>query len=171
MSYTNLGANDLPPAEVFHSCKGSNDCKAQGGCGFVHSTTPGGSCGGSVATGPKSAPGDNKCNNLGGCAVPISASQLFPALSGEDQQYDMQLFKFNLEDNSFTAIDYTYPKGQQAPTKEQSDHVLMPYKEGDAVYNIAWQAYCNANGLLDENGHPKPEHKPNDIRLALPPST
>ncbi|WP_017217682.1 ferritin-like domain-containing protein [Pseudoalteromonas sp. NJ631] len=171
MSYTNIGSDDLPPPEVYHSCKGSNDCKAQGGCGFVHSTTPGGSCGGSVSTGPKSAPADNKCNNLGGCAVPISASQLFPKLSGEDQEYDMQLFKFNLKDNSFSAIDYTYPKGQQAPTDQSADHVLMPYKQGDAVYNIAWQAYCNANGLLNEDGEPKEKPKPSDIRLALPPST
>ncbi len=169
MSYTNIGSDDLPPPEVYHSCKGSNDCKAQGGCGFVHSTTPGGSCGGSVSTGPKSAPADNKCNNLGGCAVPISASQLFPKLS--DEEYDMQLFKFNLKDNSFSAIDYTYPKGQQAPTDQSTDHVLMPYKQGDAVYDIAWQAYCNANGLLNEDGEPKEKPKPSDIRLALPPST
>ncbi|USE71954.1 hypothetical protein CTT31_23060 [Pseudoalteromonas maricaloris] len=169
MSYTNIGSDDLPPPEVYHSCKGSNDCKAQGGCGFVHSTTPGGSCGGSVSTGPKSAPADNKCNNLGGCAVPISASQLFPKLS--DEEYDMQLFKFNLKDNSFSAIDYTYPKGQQTPTVQSTDHVLMPYKKGDAVYDIAWQAYCNANGLLNEDGEPKEKPKPSDIRLALPPST
>ncbi|QUI61587.1 hypothetical protein GSF04_03455 [Pseudoalteromonas sp. A22] len=169
MSYTNIGSDDLPPPEVYHSCKGSNDCKAQGGCGFVHSTTPGGSCGGSVSTGPKSAPADNKCNNLGGCAVPISASQLFPKLS--DEEYDMQLFKFNLKDNSFSAIDYTYPKGQQTPTDQSTDHVLMPYKKGDAVYDIAWQAYCNANGLLNEDDEPKEKPKPSDIRLALPPST
>nr|MDC2854724.1 hypothetical protein [Ningiella sp. W23] len=119
MSYTNIGTNDLPPPEVYHSCKGSNDCKAQGGCGFVHSTTPGGSCGGSVSSGPKSAPADNKCNNLGGCAVPISASQLFPELSGDDQEYDMQLFKFNLKDNSFSAIDYTDPKAKPLPRISQ----------------------------------------------------
>ncbi|ASD69615.1 ferritin-like domain-containing protein [Pseudoalteromonas piscicida] len=171
MSYTNIGSDDLPPPEVYHSCKGSNDCKAQGGCGFVHSTTPGGSCGGSVSTGPKSAPADNKCNNLGGCAVPISASQLFPKLSGEDKKCFMQLFKFNLKDNSFSAIDYTYPKDQEVQTDEPTDHVLMPYETGDAVYNIAWQAYCNANGLLNEEGKPKEKPKPSDIRLALPPST
>ncbi|TMP67824.1 hypothetical protein CWB76_16250 [Pseudoalteromonas sp. S1609] len=171
MSYNNIGTNDLPPPEVYHSCKGSNDCKAQGGCGFVHSTTPGGSCGGSVSSGPKSAPADNKCNNLGGCAVPISASQLFPKLSGDDQEYDMQLFKFNLKDNSFSAIDYTYPKSQAALSDKSDECVLMPYKNGDAVYNIAWQAYSNANGLLDDNGKPPEQPMPSDIRLALPPST
>ena len=175
MSYTNIGSDDLPPPEVYHSCKGSNDCKAQGGCGFVHSTTAGGSCGGSVAKGPKSAPADNKCNNLGGCAVPISASQLFPELA--DGEYKMQLFKFDLKNkNSFSAIDYTYPKsddpckGKQAPEK-QDEHVLMPYEKGDGVYNIAWQAYCNANGLWDADGNPKEQPTPSDIRLALPPST
>jgi hypothetical protein len=47
----------------------------------------------------------------------------------------------------------------------------MPYKKGDAVYNIAWQAYSNANGLLDDNGKPPEQPMPSDIRLALPPST
>ncbi|KAF7771914.1 hypothetical protein PCIT_a1879 [Pseudoalteromonas citrea] len=171
MSYTNIGTDDLPPPEVYHSCKGSNDCKAQGGCGFVHSTTSGGSCSGSISAGKKSAPADNKCNNLGGCAVPISASQLFPELSCDDQKYDMQLFKFDLKDNSFSEIDYTYPKGQTAPPEDPTVPVSMPYEVGDAVYNIAWQAYSNANGLLDEDGKPPKQPTPSDIRLALPPST
>ena len=47
----------------------------------------------------------------------------------------------------------------------------MPYEKGDGVYNIAWQAYCNANGLLDSDGNPKEKPAPSDIRLALPPST
>ncbi len=34
-----------------------------------------------------SAPSDNKCSGFGGCAVPISASQVFPA-TGQMQLYD-----------------------------------------------------------------------------------
>ena len=36
-----------------------------------------------------SAPGDNKCATFGGCAVPISASQLFPK-SGTMDLFDVQ---------------------------------------------------------------------------------
>ncbi|KZN38157.1 hypothetical protein N474_01205 [Pseudoalteromonas luteoviolacea CPMOR-2] len=174
MSYTSEDTG-LPPAQVYHSCKGSNDCKAQGGCGFVHSTTSGGSCGSSGAKGIKSAPADNKCNNLGGCAVPISASQLFPSLPADDSDgYKMQLFRFYGKDNNFEAISYVTPDEKPLPqdcsTAEQT--TPMPYKEGDAVYKIAWQAYCNANGLVDlQNGNIPEPPAADDIRLALPPST
>ncbi|MCF2906958.1 ferritin-like protein [Pseudoalteromonas sp. DL2-H2.2] len=171
MSYTedNVG---LPPAQVFHSCKGSNDCKAQGGCGFVHSTTPGGSCGSSSATGIKSAPADNKCNNLGGCAVPISASQLFP--SQPEEHPKMQLFSFYGKENHFKPISYATPdkRDSQQGCASSDETTPMPYKEGDAVYKIAWQAYCNANGLVDKQTGTIPEPpEVDDIRLALPPST
>ncbi len=33
--------------QVFHTCKGSNTCAAEGGCGFVQNVNGGGSCGGS----------------------------------------------------------------------------------------------------------------------------
>ncbi|WP_125781129.1 ferritin-like domain-containing protein [Pseudoalteromonas rubra] len=174
MSYTsdNVG---LPPAQVFHSCKGSNDCKAQGGCGFVHSTTPGGSCGASGAKGIKSAPADNKCNNLGGCAVPISASQLFPSLPADDSDgYKMQLFSFYGKENHFKPISYITPDSgdSQLDCASPDETTPMPYQEGDAVYKIAWQAYCNANGLADLSTGEIPEPpKADDIRLALPPST
>lgn len=174
MSYTADNV-ELPPAQVYHSCKGSNDCKAQGGCGFVHSTTPGGSCGATGAKGIKSAPADNKCNNLGGCAVPISASQLFPSLPADDSDgYKMQLFSFHGKDNQFTAISYITPeKGSQATTFSTPDQpVPMPYAEGDAVYKIAWQAYCNAHDLVNkQTGEIPAPPVANDIRLALPPST
>ncbi|AZZ96036.1 ferritin-like domain-containing protein [Pseudoalteromonas sp. R3] len=173
MSYRSEDAG-LPPAQVFHSCKGSNDCKAQGGCGFVHSTTPGGSCGASGAKGIKSAPADNKCNNLGGCAVPISASQLFPSLPADDSDgYKMQLFSFD-EDNNFTPISYVTPDGGDPQLDcDSSDKTMpMPYKEGDAVYKIAWQAYCNANNLVNkQTGEIPAPPEVDDIRLALPPST
>src|ERR1051326_1550067 len=81
--------------EVFHSCRGSNTCKAEGGCGFVQVQGESAQCGHKVLldhlnpTRPLqgqlqgsgklySAPSDNKCASFGGCAVPISASQLYP---------------------------------------------------------------------------------------------
>ncbi|AEV37862.1 hypothetical protein PSE_3356 [Pseudovibrio sp. FO-BEG1] len=135
---------------AYHSCKGSNECKTQGGCGFVQSASGGGSCGGSVAKGLKSAPADNKCGGFGGCAVPISASQLYP--KQDDDCYEMQLYKFG-----------PAPEHTSEPLKQH-----LPYSEGDAVYDIAWKAYCHAKGL-DPDVHKAP--KANDLRLAMPPST
>lgn len=139
-----VGNNDCALTPIYHSCRGSNDCKGMGGCGFVQLSTGGGSCGGassgcstaaaapSAATGvaktaatcgaptpqkptggncsavrmrtlgglcggptptptptPSScgtptpsvtytAPSDNICKSFGGCAVPISACQVYP---------------------------------------------------------------------------------------------
>ena len=107
-------------------------------------------CGGPKPPGPTpdsptlySAPGDNKCSQLGGCAVPISASQLFPE-AGMMQAY-----------NLFSGT----PK--QIGT--------LPFNVGDSVYDIAWQAYTLA---LQDQGVPLPQ-KPvaSTLRVALPPST
>ena len=100
--------------EVFHSCRGSNTCKAEGGCGFVQVQGQSAQCGhkvllehlqptrplqGQVQAGGVlySAPSDNKCASFGGCAVPISASQLYPIpnASEPDQPFGtMELFNF-----------------------------------------------------------------------------
>ena len=50
---------------AYHSCKGSNECKTQGGCGFVQNASGGANCSGTVTKGIKSAPADNKCGSLG----------------------------------------------------------------------------------------------------------
>jgi hypothetical protein len=135
-----VGNNDCAQTPIFHSCRGSNDCKGMGGCGFVQLSTGGGSCGGassgcgtavaapvaataapqnplklagnncsavqmrtqgglcggptptptptpSSCGGPTptptpsvayTAPSDNICKAFGGCAVPISACQVYP---------------------------------------------------------------------------------------------
>ncbi len=154
------GGNDCAHVVTYHSCKGSNACKAQGGCGFVQSASGGGSCGGHAAKGVKSAPADNLCGGFGGCAVPISASQLFPKLS--DDCYQMQLYEYgSAPDFKATKIPYC-----EDPVERTQCSDTMPYEPGDAVYEIAWKAFCQAKGL--SNCDP-PE--PNDIRLALPPST
>jgi hypothetical protein len=134
---------------VYHSCKGSNDCRAQGGCGFAHLDSGGGLCG-APSPGEKgkfSAPSDNKCQSFGGCAVPISASQLFPATG------TMKLYDFG-----------------PAP----AHHVLplaatLGFELGEAVYDKAWQAYSAVMKARGQDAGPVPA--PTDLRLALPPST
>lgn len=144
---------------IFHSCKGSNGCKTQGGCGFVQSTKGGGSCSQSTpanntdsSTTLMSAPANNKCGGLGGCAVPISASQLYPEPSAGDRQI-MQVYNYGPE-----------PQFSSAPIGE------IHYKTGDPVYEIAWKAYAK---VMEQRGTPVSNTRPNDsdIRLAMPPST
>jgi len=153
---------------VYHSCRGSNACQAQGGCGFAQidkvvkqendplltATADRGShnlCGKPPGPAPSgtlySSPGDNRCKTYGGCAVPISASQLFPA-SGT-----MTLYAFD-----------------EAPP--HTEHLLnknINFKQGDSVYDTAWAAYSNVMAARHKNPGYKPQA--NDLRLALPPST
>lgn len=162
---------------TYHSCKGSNECKTQGGCGFVQSASGGGSCSSSAAKGLKSAPADNLCGGFGGCAVPISASQLFP--HQDDNDYRMQLYTFGPAP-AFTAEKIRWPelkaRDMLPPVVNYAD--AMPYQPGEAVYDVAWRAYCEAKGLIQvtKNIHgdkieiPEPP-QPSDIRLAMPPST
>ncbi len=150
---------------IYHTCIGSNECRTEGGCGFVQSTQGGGSCGGSGcgskalrAAAPATpttkdtttygAPADNKCRAFGGCAVPISASQMYP-----DPKGPMQFYDFDKKDGEWTSVpieEYTYTKGQ-------------------LVHDVAWDAYTAVLKNRKEPVPPKPE--PNDIRLAFPPST
>lgn len=165
--------------EVYHTCKGSNTCRAEGGCGFVQTVTGGSNCSASatiLATKEKvntnlvasaenkagggcgapvfySAPSDNKCGGLGGCAVPISASQMFPAPDPKTGN-NMELFDFEKGPDGY---------------KSESMQETIPYNEGELVHDIAWAAYCK---VLEYRKQPIPE-KPvvSQIRLALPPST
>jgi ferritin-like protein len=188
LDWSNGGKNDCAQVAIFHSCKGSNNCHAQGGCGFVQVTTGGGNCSGSGAPAPKSgagagscggggncgtvltvrkfgggcgwpppppstfysAPSDNKCSTLGGCAVPISASQLYPT------EGMMQIFSFDQDPPDTGPIT--------------SDPICrMRYKIGDPVHDIAYKAFAEAMAYRQMPAEPKP--KPNDLRLAFPPST
>ncbi|MFD0200211.1 MULTISPECIES: ferritin-like domain-containing protein [Saccharothrix] len=145
--------NDCAALPVYHSCRGSNACKAEGGCGFVQVDGGKGLCGfvlvnaKTAGDGEKlySAPGDNQCATFGGCAVPISASQIFPT-TGTMQLYDFE--------------DGTY-----APEKLGT----IPFERGETVYEVAYRAY---KIVMDHRGLPVPEEpKPNNVRLAFPPST
>ncbi|NUT50657.1 MAG: hypothetical protein HOV94_25610 [Saccharothrix sp.] len=153
--------NHCAPVEIFHSCRGSNACKAEGGCGFVQKTSGGGSCGFALVhakivdpdtdQGDKkdlySAPGDNKCATFGGCAVPISASQVFPTHG------TMQLYDFVGPDNTPEAI------------KDKT----IEFSEGETVYDVAYRAY---EIVMKHRGlEPPDKPQPNSMRIAFPPST
>jgi hypothetical protein len=151
---------------VYHTCRGSNGCEATGGCGFAQLDTGGGSCGHAVKTaplqaqnlcgGPKpsgptglySAPADNKCRTFGGCAVPISASQLYPGAG------TMALYDFGPE-----------PQHKSIPLTNQT----ISFALGDNVYVTAWEAYSKVMESRGQQAGDPPA--PTDLRLALPPST
>jgi hypothetical protein len=158
---------DLPDVAVFHSCRGSNTCKAEGGCGFVQQV---GSqtiiCGFKVMAEDLqdplrkeviiySAPSDNACAAFGGCAVPISDSQLYPPPDPNNLKNPGKM-----ELNDFPPPDFK-------PTKLDE---RFQYSYGDKVYDIAWNAYIEvlkSRGVTDLP--PKPA--PDPLRLAFPPST
>ncbi len=162
--------NSCAPVEVFHTCRGSNDCKAEGGCGFVqivgetHTL-----CGSKVMAEnlPKSipqlqgtmilysAPSDNVCASTGGCAIPISASQLYPlpdSTKPDQKMGTMEVYDF--EGPSYTPVRLNN----------------IRYNEGDKVWDVAWNAYIE---VLQHRGAPVPDKptKDSDLRLAFPPST
>ncbi|UVS79467.1 Ferritin-like protein [Actinokineospora sp. UTMC 2448] len=152
-------SNDCAAVPVYHSCRGSNACKAEGGCGFVQNDKGGGSCGFGLVKAKivddtadddaeevrYSAPGDNRCGGFGGCAVPISASQIFPKTG------TMQLYDFEGKENKPTKLDKT-----------------IPFKRGETVYEVAYRAYKE---VMKHRGQAVPEEpKPNNVRLAFPPS-
>jgi len=141
--------------KVYHSCKGSNGCKTEGGCGFVHSNTGCGTCG--LASGSLwSAPANNQCRGLGGCAVPISASQLFPV---NKINYTMMLYNFG------HAPDFI-PK--PLDTINGSPNF---YTEGDSVDLIAWKAYVEVMKVRFPDVPAPEKPKVSKLRLAFPPST
>jgi hypothetical protein len=165
LDFDGAGDNGCAFVGVFHSCRGSNTCHAQGGCGFVQATTGGGSgCGSAVlmrtykglcpsptpaATKLYSAPSDNKCATFGGCAVPISASQIFPG-KGTMQLYDFIAGRpGNWSSDPFTTI---------------------PYSAGEKVHDVAYRAYA---AVMEHRGKTVPADPPapNALRLAFPPST
>ncbi|MBC8054722.1 MAG: hypothetical protein H7Y13_16820 [Sphingobacteriaceae bacterium] len=152
--------------EVYHNCRGSNTCKAEGGCGFVQQVGQSKSCGGSLKAvqagcglpAPAySAPGDNMCKSFGGCAVPISASQIFPDFTNTSGQQNVGSMELN-----------DFPAPRHATTKIPGQII---FKSGDFVHDIAWEAYKRVIESRDPNA-PEPVKPPtSDIRLAFPPST
>lgn len=163
------GTNDCAAVEVFHACRGSNNCRAQGGCGFVQPTKGGGQCG-STALAAKnlcgnpvsgdlfSAPSDNRCGGFGGCATPISASQIFPTFKDSKgdpaTQGTMQLFDF------------------PPPDHRSTTGATMPFESGEKVHDVAYKAFLTVVASRTDPPTPPPTPPPpNTLRLVFPPST
>ena len=103
-----------------------------------------------------SAPGDNKCAGFGGCAVPISASQLYPKNKDGTAKGTMEVFDFVPDQTGFDGW-----KSVSIGT--------MPFGEGDRVAKIAYDAFAM---VMKHRGQPVPaEPAPSTIRLVFPPST
>ncbi|MEJ5056076.1 ferritin-like domain-containing protein [Sphingobacterium sp. MYb382] len=141
---------------VYHSCKGSNSCKSEGGCGYVQAYEGGANCG--ASSGGKAAqplhvsvPGSNNCATTGGCAVPISALQMLPEPS--------QLVLVNLT-NKVQMMKYKDDKG---------DEHVFNYEKGELVYDVAWKVYAHRYNAKFGKVPNKPET--NILRLVFPPST
>ncbi|SFD15363.1 Ferritin-like [Chitinophaga sp. CF118] len=167
--------NNCASAEVYHNCKGSNSCKAEGGCGFVQLVGESKSCSQSVrlvqgvgADGvqagcglpapPYSAPADNMCKSFGGCAVPISASQIYPPFT--DQQG---------KPATVGAMELNDFEGPKHSTTKLPGRVIFEY--GDLVYDVAWDAYTKVLQSRNPDAPEPVKPQPSDIRLAFPPST
>jgi hypothetical protein len=167
--------NTCASAEIYHNCRGSNSCKAQGGCGFVQQVGQSKSCGSSVMSlktvenlcgGPVpkpttstvySAPADNICKSFGGCAVPISASQIYPVISTDADNKPVTSGIMELND----FVGRTYER-KQLPGN-------LDFKTGDMVYDTAWEAFTKVLESRKVDVPAKP--KTSDIRLVFPPST
>jgi hypothetical protein len=164
LDFDGTGDNACAAVEIFHTCRGSNLCQAQGGCGFVQPVGGGGNCGaavvvrsfGGVCGQPPqklySAPSDNKCGGFGGCAVPISASQVFPGAG------QMQLFDYVQDDkgkDGWMSVPFGEP---------------MVYDRGEKVHDVAYRAY---QAVMAHRGKSVPADPPDpdNLRLVFPPST
>lgn len=171
--------NHCASAEIYHNCRGSNSCKGEGGCGFVQQVGESKSCGSSVMSlknagplcgGPKppqpmySAPSDNLCASFGGCAVPISASQIYPVIS---QTGGRQIVSGIMELNDFVKQS----DGSYSTVPLPAGENMITFNTGELVHDIAWNSYV---AVLASRNPPVPApEKPvtSDIRMAFPPST
>jgi hypothetical protein len=205
--YDGKTPNDCASVSIFHTCRGSNNCHAQGGCGFAQTFGGGGSCGsgssggsggsggscgasqatvntalrgtagymrrigepamrqaGGVCGTPGNGPGyqpptDNKCQSFGGCAVPISAYQLYP------EEGLMALYSFAKDPKNpggFISNQIFY-----GPTP-----AMVPFAKGDRVHDIAYKAYAMAMKAQNPGVTVPPNPPPNNtLRLVFPPST
>jgi hypothetical protein len=101
-----------------------------------------------------SAPGDNRCQGFGGCAVPISASQRFPVAG------TMQLFDYKKVGG--------FQPHWQAVALEGADATIS-FEKGDRIDKIAYEAYKRV--LESRQQEAPPELPANPLRIAMPPST
>jgi len=158
LDFVNPSEQQCASEQAYHTC--ANTCKGEGGCGFTPTLNDtGNSCNScrlsancgfpppafTIPNSLFSAPAANKCAGLSGCAVPISASSLYP--------------------NGGTMALYNIQEGK-AP-EELAEK--LTFFEGEAVYDVAWRAYTT---VLKHQGKAIPEKPtPSQLRLVLTPST
>jgi hypothetical protein len=100
---------------------------------------------------------DNKCKSFGGCAVPISAYQLYP------EKGKMVLYTFDKDGSDY--------KSKQI-LDERGDPAYVYFNKGDSVHHIAYQAYKTAMKVQNPEVKVPDEPPPaNTLRLVFPPST
>ena len=122
-----------------------------------------------------SAPGNNACGGQGGCAVPISESQLFPEpKEGVYKTTFIPLANMAIHDFYYKGSDKDEPASKPIHIDNDDDcrPKYYPYQEGDNVYDVAWTAYMDVlgkRGIKKDDLPVKPE--PSPFRLAFPPST
>jgi hypothetical protein len=125
-----------------------------GGCSAVSVRAKGGLCGTptpSPTATTYTAPSDNRCGGFGGCAVPISACQIYP-VSGLMDLYQLEPAP-QASSGAFKPVKFG----------------TIPFNKGDKVEDIAFKAFGE---VAKKMGMPAPvQQDPNDIRLAFPPST
>ncbi|UOG93947.1 MAG: ferritin-like protein [Candidatus Thiothrix sulfatifontis] len=166
LSFDNPG-NSCAAREAYHTCAGANSCRTQGACGTVAKDCE------TLVTEPLecakkaadiySPPADNQCKSLGGCAVPISASQLlrvsrqdFRDESGKriDADFTMKLYDFVSAANN-------------PPNQPRYLEQTITFKQGESVYDTAWKAYTKVMETRSKDPGTKPET--DLIRLVLAP--
>jgi hypothetical protein len=158
-------------------------------CSAVKMRVHGGLCGGPTPPPPTpsvvyTAPSDNICGGFGGCAVPISACQLYPK-SGT-----MEVWVLAGKSSCGTPPPPPPPHmcsaSQEAPAADknlcgapppphkcssgQSEKIgTIAFEEGERVEDVAFRAFTM---VAEKLSHPAPvQQAPNDLRLAFPPST
>lgn len=122
LDFAGDGTNSCAAVAVFHTCKGSNNCAAQGGCGFVHTDR----------TNPAnfSAPSDNACKTYGGCAIPISASQCLPS-SGT-----MQLYSYDQDNQAQPLTTMSFAVGEKVHDLAYKAYRSVMQAKGVAVPDL-----------------------------------
>jgi Ferritin-like len=150
------------------------------GCSAVQMRVYGGSCGGPPAPpGPGdtvyTAPSDNICGGFGGCAVPISACQVYPK-SGTMEVYVLAGSPPPAPTPPAppaAAVGANLCGGPPPPHNCGSSPSrkigTIPFAKGEKVEDIAFRAFAM---VAEELNYPAPvQQDPNDLRLAFPPST
>jgi uncharacterized membrane protein YgcG len=185
------GGNNCANVDIFHSCKGSNHCHAQGGCGFVQATTGGGNCSNSGGGGGGGG-GGGSCGGGGGCGggglqgSTALSLRAFGGLCG-GPPVDTNLYSAP-SDNKCKGFGgcavpisdcQLYPKAGKMQvydfTQDSTGKITsvpigdIEFAYADKVADVAYKAF---SAVIENRKQPvPPQAKANDLRLVFPPST